>query len=193
MEALERSRSRSKGEKQNAIQFTIFRCKCVGYPLVGPSLGRRFVSDSNLWKNARPYETVGELVRDLEHAELDGLDLVYTIFGPGDISAGNIITDEDDNNVTLLDATNCLLAANFVPRNWISASMLGPAVTQKADIAVDWMARPGEIHSGKLAWKYDRGDQCRQFQDKGRRDDEDHGKHDDGGQKRSKRPQAALP
>jgi hypothetical protein len=50
-----------------------------------------------------------------------------------------------------LDSTDYLLAANLVPRNWISVGMLGLAITEEADITVDWRARPSKIHSGKLA------------------------------------------
>lgn len=90
-------------------------------------------SDHNLYENIRPIPIKGEL---LENLQLAGLDWKNTICSLGDVSPENIILDEKNNFV----GSNKLYQTNFVPRGWISVTMIDPMASKEANIAVYSMA-----------------------------------------------------
>ena len=80
------------------------------------------IPDVNLGENHKPL-TKHEINQNLAYAQLD---TVNTIFSVNDISLSNIIVDEHFNFIGFYSLCN----AGFVPRNWISFTLLEPEVIQ---------------------------------------------------------------
>jgi len=86
------------------------------------------IPDTNLWENCKPLSQE-EVNQNLDYAQINR---VHTIFGPNDISPGNIVVDYNNRFVGF----NSLSFAGFVPRNWISIGMLDPEVKAAANLHI---------------------------------------------------------